>query len=97
MAIYISLASYTDQGIKDIKNSPKRADAAKKLAKALGGKISALYLTIGAHDLVAISEFKDDATAAKFALTLGSKGNVRTTTLKAFPETEFRKILKALP
>ena len=97
MAIYISLVNYTDQGIKSIKDSPKRVDGVRALAERLGGKMGDLYLTMGAYDLVAISEFPDAEAAAKFALTLGSMGNVRTTTLQAFGEEEFRDIVSTLP
>ncbi len=96
MPTYISLMNYTDQGLRDIKKSPGRLDAARKAADDLGGKLGQLYLTMGAYDLVAISEFPDDATAATFALRLGALGNVRTSTVKAFPENAFRKILEAV-
>ena len=97
MATYISLVNYTEQGIKSIKESPKRVDGVRVLAEKLGGKMSDLYLTMGAYDLVAISEFPDSEAAAKFALTLGSMGNVRTTTLQAFGENQFRDIVSNLP
>ncbi len=96
MPTYISLMTYTDQGLRNIKKSPGRLDAARKAAEDLGGELGHLYLTMGAYDLVAISEFPDDATAATFALRLGALGNVRTTTVKAFPENAYRKILEAL-
>ncbi len=93
MATYISLANYTDQGIRAVKEGPSRLDAAKELAKSLGGELKQFYLTLGAFDIVTISEAPDDETAAKIALTLGSAGNVRTTTLRAFTEAEFRAIV----
>ena len=96
MTIYISLMTYTDQGLRNIKKSPGRVDAARKAAEELGGKLGDLYLTMGAYDLVAISEFPDDATAATFVLRLGAFGNVRTTTVKAFPENAYRKIIEAV-
>ena len=97
MPTYISLINYTEQGIRDIKNAGKRITAAKKLAKSMGGKVKAVYLTLGSYDLVTILEAPDDETAAKFALTVGVMGNVRTTTLKAFSEAEYRKIVDSLP
>ncbi len=97
MPTYISLANYTEQGIKSIKESPKRVDGVRVLAEKLGGRMGALYLTMGAYDLIAISEFPDGEAAAKFALTLGSMGNVRTTTLQAFGEEQFRDIVSHLP
>ncbi len=96
MSIYIMLFNYTDQGLRNIKKSPSRLDTARKAAEELGGKLGDLYLTMGAYDLVAISEFPDDATAATFVLRLGTLGNVRTTTVKAFPENAYRKIVEAV-
>jgi uncharacterized protein with GYD domain len=93
MATYIMLANWTDQGIRGVKDSPKRLDAAKKALKDLGGDFKSFYMTMGEHDMVAIYEAPDDAVAAKFALQLAGQGNVRTKTLKAFPEPEYRKIL----
>lgn len=97
MPTYVSLINYTDQGIRNIKDSPKRLDAAKKLLKDLGGELKAFYLTMGAYDIVIVAEAPSDEVVAKFSLAAGSLGNVRTTTLKAFTEAEFRKIVGALP
>jgi uncharacterized protein with GYD domain len=96
MATYITLVDWTEQGIKGVKDSPKRLDAARALAKKLGCEMKEFYMTIGAHDMVAIIEAPDDEAMAKFALNLGSSGNVRTTTLKAFSEDAYRKIIGAL-
>jgi uncharacterized protein with GYD domain len=97
MATYISLINYTDQGIRNIKESPKRVDAARELLKKVGGEMRQLYLTMGAYDLVTVVEAPSDEVMASFALALGSAGNVRTTTLKAFPEADYRRIVAALP
>ena len=97
MAMYIILANYTDQGIRNVKQSPERLDAARELARNLGAEFKDFYLTVGAYDIVCTLEAPNDETVAKFALALGSAGNVRTTTLKAFTEAEFRDIVKALP
>ncbi len=97
MATYISLLSYTDQGIRNIKESPKRLDAARKLLKSLGGDLKEFYLTMGTYDAVVVAEAPNDEAIAKFALAAGSLGNVRTVTLKAFSEADYRKILAALP
>jgi len=97
MPTYISLINYTDQGIRNIKDSPKRLDAAKKLLKDLGGEFKQFYLTMGSHDIVVVAEAPSDDTMAKFLLALSSLGNIRTTTLKAFPEAEYRKIIQGLP
>ncbi len=97
MATFISLVNYSEQGIKNIKDSPDRAAAVKKLAQSLGGDMTQLYLTLGAYDLIVVSEFPDAATAAKFALTVGAQGNVRTTTLQAFSQSEMADIIGSLP
>jgi len=96
MAKYIALASCTDQGIRNIKDSPGRGDAARKLVKKYGCDMQDFYMTIGTHDMVVTIEAPDDDAMAKFALALGTAGNVRTTTLKAFTEDSYRKIIGAL-
>jgi uncharacterized protein with GYD domain len=97
MSTYISLINYTQDGIADIKNSPKRLSVVKRLAKNMGGMVKHFYLTIGDYDLVVVYEMPNEATAAKFLLTVGSTGAIRTKTLMAFPEAEYRKIIAALP
>ena len=96
MARYIMLTNWTEQGIKNVKESPKRLDAAKALAKKLNGEIVEFYMTTGAHDMVLILDAPDDEAAAKFALSVGSGGNIRTTTLKAFSEKSYRAIIGSL-
>ena len=96
MAKYILLVNWTDQGIKNVKDSPKRLDGARDLAKKCGCEMQEFYMTIGAYDMVATMEAPNDEAMAKFALTLGAGGNVRTTTLKAFPEDAYRKIIGSL-
>ena len=96
MGHYVTLIRYTLQGAAKIKESPKRLDAAKKAAEAAGGKIHAWYLTMGKYDAVIISEFPNDEASAKFMLSTGSMGNITTQTLKAFTETEYRKIVASL-
>ena len=88
MSTYIMLLDYTNQGIRNVKESPKRADEARELAKRCGAEMKDVYLTIGSHDLVALIDAPGDEAIAKFALSVGALGNVRTTTLKAFPERE---------
>ncbi len=97
MSTYVILADYTDQGIRNVKDSPGRVDAAQALIRELGGEMKQFYLTMGAHDIVLITEMPSDEAAAKLALKLGSLGNVRTTTLRAFSESEFRTIISELP
>jgi len=97
MPIYISLLTYTHQGITTIKQSPARLDAAKEVYRMAGGELKAFYLTMGQYDAVVIAELPDDVAGAKIALTLGAKGNVRTETLRAFTEDEFRRVVTDLP
>lgn len=96
MATYLMLLNWTDQGIRNVKESPKRLDAAKKLAKELGGEIKTVYMTQGSFDLAVITEMPNDEKVASFVLKLGSLGNVRTTTLKAYSEDDYRKIIGGL-
>ena len=97
MATYISLLHYTQQGAQNIKESPARLDAAKKTFRAMGAELKQWYLVMGQYDAVVVSEAPDDETAAKLALAIGSLGSIRTETLRAFTEDEYRKLIAALP
>ena len=97
MSTYFILANWTEQGIKDVKASPKRLRAAKRLAKACGVKFRSFHMTLGQYDIIVSVEAPNDEAMARFALALGSAGNVRTTTLKGFTEQEYRKIIGSLP
>ena len=96
MAQYIVLLNWTDQGIRNVKESPKRLDAGRAAAKKLGVELKDVYMTMGDVDMVLHAEAPSDEALAKFILTLGGGGNVRTRTLKAFSEDEYRKILGSL-
>ena len=96
MTTYILLLNWTEQGARDVRNSPKRLDAAKKQLGDMGGTFKAFYLTMGEYDMVAVVEAPDDAVLARFALMLGGGGHVRTQTLKAFPELAYREIIASL-
>lgn len=96
MATYILLMNWTDQGIKNVKDSPKRLDAARGLAKKHGCELRDFYMAIGKYDMIAVLEAPDDEAAAKFALTTAGGGNIRTTTVKAFSEDAYRKVIGAL-
>ena len=96
MVTYLMLLNWTDQGIKSVKDSPKRLDAVKKLAKDMGGEVKSFYMTLGADDRVLIVDLPHNDKLASFGLKLGSLGNVRSTTLKAFPEDEYRRIIAGL-
>src|SRR5579864_918067 len=85
MTTYVMLTQWTEKGMVAVKESPKRLDAAKKALRDMGGEFKSVYMTMGDYDLVAIYDAPDDAVAARFTLILGMLGNVRTTTLKAFP------------
>jgi uncharacterized protein with GYD domain len=97
MATYIVLLRYTQQGVEKIKESPARLDAAKKAFRAMGAELKQWYLVMGQYDAVVVSEAPDDETAAKLALAIGSLGSIRTETLRAFTEDEYRKLIAALP
>lgn len=96
MPTYISMLRYTQQGISNVKNAPARIDAAKEAYRKAGGELKALYLTLGQYDLVVVAEMPNDEAVARMALALGSQGNIRSETMRAFTETEFRKIVGSL-
>jgi len=97
MPTYVVLANWTDQGIRNIKESPRRLDTAKKAIEAAGGKMIGFYLTMGKYDEVLIIEGPSDEVAATMGLSTGSQGNIRTETLKAFSEAEYRNIIAKIP
>jgi uncharacterized protein with GYD domain len=97
MPYYIVLMNWTDQGIKNVKDSPKRAAAARAAVEKAGGKWLGFYYTFGQYDMVLIAEGPSDENAMSRNLAIGSQGSVRTTTLKAFPEAEVAKIIEKLP
>jgi uncharacterized protein with GYD domain len=96
MATCIVLASLTEVGIKAVKDSPRRLDAAKKLLADMGGEMKQFYMVMGEFDFVAICEAPDDAVMARYVLQLAGLGFVRTKTLKAFPEAAYREIIRSL-
>ncbi len=96
MTTYIVLANWTEQGAKNVKESPRRLDMAKKALQEMDGEFKSFFMTMGDYDLVAVYEAPDDAVAARFTLQLGMLGNVRTRTLKAFPEAAYREIIASL-
>jgi uncharacterized protein with GYD domain len=96
MTTYIVLCSLTDIGIRGIKESPRRLDAAKKLLADMDGEMKQFYLVMGEFDFVAVCEAPDDSVMARFSLQLAQLGFVRTKTLKAFPETAYREIIRTM-
>lgn len=96
MATYIALSTFTDQGIRNVKDTTKRAEAVKEAATKYGAKMTQIYWTQGQYDVVAMIEAPDDASATAFALAIGMAGNIRTQTLRAFSRDEMNGILGKL-
>ena len=92
---YIILTRWTDQGIKNAKDTTRRAEAARSEAEKMGCKLT-IYWTFGEYDAIGILEAPNDESAMEFGLKVGSLGNVRTTTLRAFTEEEIAKIIGKL-
>ncbi len=96
MHTFIALISFTDSGLHDIKDSPHRADLFLEVAEKAGAHVKDIYWTLGSHDGVLILEAPDDETAAAVLLSLQTRGNVRTETLRAFEWAEFQSVLDRL-
>jgi uncharacterized protein with GYD domain len=97
MPSFMLSMNFTDQGIRGIKDAPKRAQAARDLGKKLGVEIKHLYLTSGESDLVVFVDTSNGDNVAKFALALGSLGNVRTRTARVWSADEYMKLISELP
>ena len=97
MPTYITLVNYTQKGIENVKESPARLDKVKEAMKAAGGEFKAFYLTMGRYDMVVISEAPNDEAYAATMLAIGAAGAVRSETLKAFTEEEYRNIIASIP
>jgi uncharacterized protein with GYD domain len=93
MATYVSLVNWTEQGVRGYADSTTRAKDVGKAVEALGGRFVQMLWTMGPYDLVTVTEFPDDETASAFALKVGSQGNVRTVTMRAYTAGEFEKIV----
>lgn len=96
MATYITLANFTDQGIKSVKDTTKRAAAVQEAAKKFGATMPQIYWTMGVYDLIAVVEAPDDLSASAFSLAIGMAGNIRGQTLRAFNKDEMNTILTQL-
>ncbi len=96
MPTYLSLMRWTKEGVEKIKESPSRLEAGKKAVESAGGKIINFYMLMGEYDMAIVVEAPDDATLARISLSLASKGGVRTQTLRAFTEDEYRKIISSI-
>ena len=96
MPTYMVLFNYTEQGIRGIDRAAGRLDGLRTRLTELGGSLDAFYLTMGPYDTVAVLTLPNDETMASLALSLGAAGNVKTLTMRAFPEPEYREILKSV-
>ncbi len=96
MPTYICLASWTSKGLENVKDSPSRLDAGRKLFQGSGVTLKDFYMVTGQYDMVITVEAPDDASLAKAVLQLCSKGAVQTETMRAFTESEYRSILSGL-
>lgn len=97
MARYVTLYQFTDQGARNVKDSPARLKAAIKKAESMGMKMIGAYYTQGPYDLIAISEAADEKVATAFVLAIAAQGNVRSTTMRAYDPDEFEAIVKMMP
>lgn len=93
MVTYIALASFTDQGLKNIKETTRRADAVKEMGAKFGVNMKDIYWTMGQYDLVVLLEASDDVAIAAFGLSIAAAGNVRMQSMKAFSKDEMNGIL----
>jgi uncharacterized protein with GYD domain len=96
MPRYIQLANWTDQGIRNVKESPSRIRKGIQALEQMGGKLVDISLVMGQYDLVVTYEAPDDETAARFTLALGIQGNARTVTLRAFSLDDFERMTSSL-
>ena len=96
MATYISLSNFTDQGVRSVKDTTKRAEAVREMAKKFGVTVKDLYWTLGRYDVVGIFEGPDEASITAFALAIAGAGNVRTETMRAFSREEMNGVLRKL-
>lgn len=96
MATFVVLAGFTDQGIRNVKETINRAEVFKEMAKKTGVTVKDMYWTLGRHDIVAICEAPDDTAATTLMLSTASRGNVRSETLRAFSFDEMKEILSKM-
>ena len=96
MATFVSLVSFTDQGIRNVKDTTTRFEAFRAMASTLGVNVLSVYWTVGTHDLVLTLEGTDEAVTTAL-LKVGTLGNVRTQTLRAFSIDEMKRIVAAIP
>lgn len=97
METYIIFGNYTQDGIAKIKEGPSRIQAARKAVEAAGGKFLSWHLTMGRYDFVAITQAPDVKAASAVLLAIGAQGNVRTETMRALTEEEFKEVVASMP
>jgi uncharacterized protein with GYD domain len=94
MPTYISLTNFTEQGIKNFRDTVRRAEDARGLIQQHGGQLRQIFWTLGQYDLVTVADFPDDETATAVLLQIGALGNIRTTTMKAFDAEQMSAIIQ---
>jgi uncharacterized protein with GYD domain len=97
MATYCVLSSFTEQGVRNAKDSPKRAEAFKEMARKCGVTVKDLYWAQGQYDIVTILEAPDDLAVTSLALSVGGLGNIRTQTLRLFSAGDMKAIIEKMP
>jgi uncharacterized protein with GYD domain len=97
MATYIALSRFTDQGIRSVKDTTKRAAAVKEAAGKFGASLTQIFWTLGQYDLVTIIDAADEKSATAFALAISASGNIRMETMRAFNAEEMGEILGRVP
>jgi uncharacterized protein with GYD domain len=97
MATFILYLNWTEQGIKNAKDAPKRGQVTRAMAEKLGGRLLSAYITSGQHDVVLTVELPNGEAAAKLALGIGATGNARTATVRAYSVEEFAKLSGEIP
>ena len=93
MVTYVMLANFTDQGIRNAKDSPKRAEAFKQMAKTFGVTVKELLWTQGQYEIVTVMDAPDESSVMTLSLSLGALGNVRTESMRAFSATDMKEIV----
>ena len=96
MATYVVLTNFTEQGIRDVRDTTKRADAVKEMAKKFGVTAKEFFWTLGTYDVVVVFDAPDDASMTALGLAIGALGNVRTQTMRAFSRDEMNGVLARL-
>lgn len=97
MATYVALVKFTDQGLRQIKQTTERAKGLVNAAANLGVKVKEIYWTMGAYDALFIADAPNDETVTSLAVSMGSLGNIRTQTMRAYNAEEMNKILARIP